>query len=216
MSTLPVPARTFVLRPRGLSKRDGDCWEPLRARSITAVDSRSLLLTMGCPRVRVGWAPDEFLGAGSPTGPGFKGQQWDDPRAWGRSSDVDPCTLAGRSSQRIAGARSSQRPTPALGPVATRPGPPRVTAYRVGNRVVVKYATDAKPSEARKWSLVTSVSSSDSRYTPLTRRTQLVRPSGTIVQPLGLGRSPFRLYASVIDHLGVRSRVVSVPIRLRR
>jgi len=54
------------------------------------------------------------------------------------------------------------------------------------------------------------------RYVPLTRRTELNRPSGRVVQPLGLGRGPFRLHASVINHAGARSRVVTVPVRLRR
>jgi hypothetical protein len=155
-----------------------------------------------------GGTPGQFLGAASPVGPKFQGPKWDDPRAWARSSDVGACTVGAYARRRSDTVDSHQAVTS-----VARPAAPIVSSYRSGKRVVTRYRIPGFRRTSPRWTLLTTVDASGDRYVPLTKKTVLASGRGVVTQPLGLGKAPFRLHASVFDGEGARSKVVTVPIR---
>jgi Tol biopolymer transport system component len=90
---------------------------------------------------------------------------------------------------------------------------PKVAARRSGKRAVIDYSFSSFPSGPRRpWIMLTSVKSAGTRYGPITAETRIRTRRGRIVQPVGLGRPPFRVLVSVIGRGGGRSRVVSLPL----
>jgi hypothetical protein len=97
------------------------------------------------------------------------------------------------------------------------PGPktPTISARRIGQDVAIRYLIPPTTrGKLAPWLLVTSVDSRGDRFPPLTTRHELHgRLTGTIRQPLGAGRPPYRVFVEVLARSGLRSSLVVVAVR---
>jgi hypothetical protein len=95
---------------------------------------------------------------------------------------------------------------------ATEAGPPnpQFTACRSATKLIVDYRFTSFPQgrDRRPWLLVTSAKSAGWKYPPLTFRTSIRKRSGRVVQPLGLGGAPWRVFLSVYAPSGRRSPTI--------
>jgi hypothetical protein len=104
--------------------------------------------------------------------------------------------------------------SPAAVPSSAGPPNPQFTACRSATKLVVYYRFTSFPAgfHRRPWLLVTSAKSAGRRYTPLAFRTTIKKRSGRVVQPLGLGGAPWRVFLSVYAPSGRRSPTVDRPL----
>ena len=92
------------------------------------------------------------------------------------------------------------------------PPAPKFSVARHGKNVTVSYAFADFPKslDRQPWVLVTSVDPAGQRYPPLTHQTRLHgRRRGSVTQPLGLGRSPYRIIVQAVTKAGGRSPLLS-------
>jgi hypothetical protein len=152
----------------------------------------------------------------SPNGPASQGsaddggEKWNQPMDW--ANDMYPCTeeqtYGHRNMEAEATAASGKN-------VAARPPVPTIRAHRLGRRVIINYRFAPFPSSLaqRPWKILAGVDSAGNRYPPLTKLSLVKGRRGEIIQPLGLGHSPFRVLLSVFSKTGARSRTISVPLK---
>jgi hypothetical protein len=145
----------------------------------------------------------------SPTGPGEKQAQWDDPLRWQGQSNISACSVPS-SMRMLQSSHASDRVTAK----ATVPAP-RVRAHRVGKRAIVSYCFATVPTSRKRRPAVmlVSVQSANKHVPPYTTQSRAHLPCGRVTQPIGLGRAPFHVLVSAWSRAGARSRVVTVPLR---
>jgi hypothetical protein len=107
---------------------------------------------------------------------------------------------------------------PVRGSEADIPPPPplAVAARRLGDRVIIDYRLGPLPrSRARRpYTILTSVDPVGGRYPPLTIRSRVRSIKGRVNHSLGrVNKPPFRVLVSAEAKNGLRSRIVSVPLR---
>lgn len=156
--------------------------------------------------------PGRWGGSGSsPPGPVRQTTKWNGPVSW--SNGIDGCTES--QSQAVTAKSQTEDSGDSVLARQLRPPMPTVKARRRGKNVLIRYSFTNLPKDKRQrpGQIVSSVDPSGGRYPPLTVRTPVSRASGTIVQPLGLGKAPFRVLVRAVGRAGVRSKKVSVPLR---
>lgn len=96
-----------------------------------------------------------------------------------------------------------------------QPSTPAVNVVRRERSVVIHFSfPERRAGEAEPWLLLTSVNSAGTNVPPLTKRTPVAgKRAGEITQPLGAGSPPFRLLVATLSRVGLRSRVVEVPLK---
>jgi hypothetical protein len=150
-----------------------------------------------------GWV--DWLGkwgdGGAPRGPQYQGAKWISPSAWADS--VSACWEFG-SSRSVA-----------TSPVQAAPPAPRIVATRVGRRVRVAYTFSVWPADParRPAMLLTSVVGSGTGDTPLTHRRRISTRKGVYYRPLGIGKSPYRLFVAAYTREGRSSPTVRFRVR---
>jgi hypothetical protein len=137
----------------------------------------------------------------SPRFPKWQGAwAWNDPAYW--------ASQYGCTEGQTQPVMRSRRAVDASNAETQQAGPPtpRVTAERKGTSVVIRYVLPPVANKnLRVWQLITTVSSSDHRYTPLTLRTRVTSTRGVIRRPLGLGKGPWQLRVTSVARNGTRS-----------
>jgi hypothetical protein len=148
----------------------------------------------------------------SPTGPGEKSTQWEDPRTWQSAPNISTCSVP--SSMRALRNRQSTGSAAAATANSAVPAP-HVRAHRVGKRAVVKYCFSTVPTSRRRRPAVieVSVQSANKHVPPYTTQSRAHLPCGSVSQPIGRGRPPFHVLVSAWSRTGARSRVVTAPLR---
>jgi len=145
----------------------------------------------------------------SPSGPGVKGEVFDNPLQWDETQGDTHCTPdspppGGSAIRSVAGIGVSYPPLP------------KVTAKlnRAAKRIVVRYSFKSLPAnpERKPWAIIVKTVSADPKATPYTTQTLIKRRSGTVLQPLGLGRGPYRLIIGVVSARGTRSPVAHIRV----
>jgi hypothetical protein len=145
------------------------------------------------------------IGAGpSPLGPKQHEAQWNNPSGW--AATQNGCSLSGAL-------RSTRFESTHLRPHSSPPLP-RLQAKIVGNRLRIRYAFSSFPDarDRQPWQLVTSVQSASRAIPPVTIRSRIHRPNGTVLRHLGPGRGPYRLLVSVRSAAGTRTRVLRLAL----
>lgn len=147
------------------------------------------------------WAQWPGRWGGSGTSPRFPKWQetwaWNDPLFWASQYG---CT------EEQTQFRLQSRPSSNARDALATPPTPRISAERTGASVVIRYFLPPVANRERKvWQLITTVSSSDRRYSPLTLRTRVTSTKGVIRRPLGLGKGPWRLRVTSVARNGMRS-----------
>lgn len=96
-----------------------------------------------------------------------------------------------------------------------QPSTPAVNVVRRERSVVIHFSfPERRAGEAEPWLLLTSVNSAGTKVPPLTKRTSVAgKRVGEITQPLGAGSPPFKLLVATLSRIGLRSRVVEVPLK---
>jgi probable HAF family extracellular repeat protein len=148
----------------------------------------------------------------SPTGPGEKQDQWNDPLLWQTTNpNISACTVPSS----MHAQRNAQTSRRELGVAAATVPAPRVHAHRVGKRAIVRYCFATVPTSRRRRPAVmeVSVQSANKRVPPYTTDSRAHLPCGRVTQPIGLGRAPFHVLVSAWSRTGARSRVVTVLLR---
>lgn len=142
---------------------------------------------------------------GGPRTPSQQGERWGSPTLWALDDDAYACRAAQPQG------RLAEIGTLALEAV---PPAPRIRAHRSGRNVVIRYSFATLPvsRSRRPWQLITSVDATGTRYPPLTIRTPVRRRTGTVTQPLGLGRAPYVVRVAALARDGSRSRVVQLRL----
>jgi probable HAF family extracellular repeat protein len=141
----------------------------------------------------------------SPTGPGQKGQEWSDPLAWqATQSACKDGAVAGTTMAFRAISKSA----------APKPPAPKVHIAVDGAYVVTSYHFSTWPSDktTRPAAILSSVVSSNPRYTPMTRLTKISGPTGSIKQKL-VGGGPYKVLVSALSATGARSAVQTLRVR---
>jgi len=94
------------------------------------------------------------------------------------------------------------------------PPNPRFTACRTDSKLIVDYRFETFPTglNQRPWMLLISAKSAGWKYPPLTYRTIVKKRSGRVVQSLGLGGAPWRVFLSVAAPSGRRSPSIARPL----
>lgn len=95
-----------------------------------------------------------------------------------------------------------------------QPPTPAVSAVRQAHSVVIHFRFPRQGAKlGQPWLLLTSVDSAGSRVPPYTVRTPVPkRGAGVISQSLGVGRPPFRLLVATVSRIGLRSRIIEIPL----
>jgi hypothetical protein len=156
-----------------------------------------------------GGTPSTTLGSESPSGPMQQGgNKWNNPVTW--SNEVDGCTEGQVQPASRRGTRPPSRPKrPSSNPRVPRP---KVQARIVGRSVVIDYTFGAN---AARWKhplvLLTSVDAKGNRLTPVTARTRVRMGQGSLRQPLGRGKGPFKLRVAT-ETRGGRSKILTIPL----
>jgi uncharacterized protein YcnI len=163
----------------------------------------------------INWPGTWGSSSASPNGPARQGLQsdggekWNAPMEW--ANNATACTeIAAR-----ARARTSDSPRTSRRSVAPRPPLPSIRAHRSEKRAFIDYAFPSLPQTLarRPWKILTAIDSAGNRYAAFTKWSAVQSQRGTIIQPLGLGHSPFRVLLSVFSQTGARSRTISVPLK---
>lgn len=94
------------------------------------------------------------------------------------------------------------------------PPNPQISACRTATKLVVDYRFESFPTgrDRRPWMLLISAKSAGWKYPPLTYRTIVKKQAGRVVQPLGLGGAPWRMFFSVVAPSGRRSETIDRPL----
>jgi hypothetical protein len=145
----------------------------------------------------------------SPTGPGVKGPQWDDPRAW-------QTTASGCSIPTFRSLHATRNRTHASKAATVHVPAPRVSARRlVGRRARVTYCfADLPLSPMRRPAFVeVSLQSANKRIPPYTVRYTAHLPCGRVTQAIGRGSGPFHALVSAWTRSGYGSKVVKARLR---
>jgi hypothetical protein len=61
--------------------------------------------------------------------------------------------------------------------------------------------------------LLAVVKSSEARYAPLMRRHRISTRKGTVSQPLGIGKGPYKVYAAAYSRTGRSSATVMARVK---
>jgi probable HAF family extracellular repeat protein len=181
---------------------------PLTVEDISSYSPSSWLFWPGT----WGGSHSNDLGAqASPTGPGRKGQQWQDPLAW--QSSQNTCSFTSYFKRQSASVTTAYSAT-SQSAVATVPVP-RISARRVGSLARISYCFANVPRDrARRPAVVeTSVQSANTRVPPYTTQHRVQLPCGRVTQRVGRGHAPFHVLVSIWTTTGARSRTVTAPLR---
>jgi hypothetical protein len=141
----------------------------------------------------------------SPLSPPYQGEKWQFPESW--AENQGECWEVS-SSRRIATDVDAE-------PLSAPPPAPKVSATRVGQRVRIAYSFPSWPKGAdrRPVMLLAVVKSSEARYAPLMRRHRISTRKGTVSQPLGIGKGPYKVYAAAYSRTGRSSATVMARVK---